>query len=162
MTCKTFIAAGCGLAFLTACVLYVIYDVAQLQFLGRIFPLSVALITLAMLAAIAVLFRSGRANYGFHDNERGWPADEKPVRSDLYFQGWILALLGAIAVLGFVLGILAYISVFLRFNAGVRWIRAIAGGVAASAVLIALGDALVLHYPGGLVQSLFALPWPFD
>jgi len=150
------------LAFLTACVLYVIYDVAQLQFLGRIFPLSVALITLAMLAAMAVLFRSTRANYAFHDAERGWPADEKPVRSDLYFQSWILALLGAIAVLGFVLGILAYISVFLRLNAGVRWARAVAGGVGASAVLIGLGDALVLHYPGGLLQALFDLPWPFD
>ena len=116
----------------------------------------------AYMRDMAVLFRSTRANYAFHDAERGWPADEKPVRSDLYFQSWILALLGAIAVLGFVLGILAYISVFLRLNAGVRWARAVAGGVGASAVLIGLGDALVLHYPGGLLQALFDLPWPFD
>jgi len=150
------------LGVIAACVVYVMYDISQLAFLGKVFPMSVAVITLALLAAIAVLFRGRRPGYVFFDGERGLSGEDKPVHSDLYFQCWILALLAAIAVFGFVLGVFVYIIAFLWMKAGVRWQWAAVGALGAVAVLSVLGHLLVLDYPKGLLQQLFELPWPLD
>jgi hypothetical protein len=150
------------LGVLAACVLYVIYDVWQLAFLGKVFPMSVAIITLALLAATAVLFLRKRPNYAFYDSEREWSGEDKPLRSDLHFQGWMLALLAAIGALGFILGIFVYITAFLRVKAGVKWHWAIAGALGAISVLSLFGHLFVLDYPRGLLQSVTELPWPLD
>ena len=150
------------LGVLAASCLYVLYDVWNLAFLGKVFPISVALITLTLLAAATVLMSSKRPNYVLFDSEREWGREDRPVRSDLHFQGWMLALLAAIAALGFILGIFVYITAFLRVKAGVRWRWAIAGALGAIALLSSLGYFLVLYYPRGLLQGLFELPWPFN
>jgi putative tricarboxylic transport membrane protein len=84
------------------------------------------------------------------------------LHGELHYQGWILGLLAAIGLLGFILGILAYISIFLRVKAGVRWSRAIASALAAVAVMSLFGHLFVLQYPTGLLQSLVEMPWPLD
>lgn len=141
---------------------YTIYDAWPLNFLGKVFPISVAVVTLVLLAAAIALFSRKRPSYVFFDSEREWGSGERPPRSDLYFQAWILALIAAIALFGFILGIFIYITTFLRMLAGVRWIKAIAGALGAVAVLSAFGYFLALEYPRGLLQSLAALPWPLD
>lgn len=148
------------LALLIAAVLYSIYDFSQAQFLGKVFPISAALVTLTLLIAIAVVFRKGRPNYALFDSERAW--DDKPAHSDLHIQAWILALLAAIAVAGFILGIFIYIATFLRIKAGARWIWCIVGAFGAVALLSALGHFLALRYPQGLLQSMFEMPWPLN
>jgi hypothetical protein len=150
------------LGLLAALCLYAIYDIWQLQFLGKVFPMSVTLVTLALLTAVALQLRRDRPDYVFFDSEREWTGEDRPVHGDLHFQGWILALLAAIALLGFILGILLYITVFLRVKAGVRWHRALAGALAAVAVMSLFGHIFVLEYPAGLLQSLVDLPWPLD
>jgi hypothetical protein len=140
----------------------VIYDTWNLNFLGKVFPLSVGLITLVLLVAAVVLFSRKRPDYVFFDSEREWSGEDRPIHGDLHVQGWILALLAAIAVVGFILGIFIYIAVFLRLKAGVRWSRAIAGALAAAAVMILFGDLFVLEYPTGLLQSVVELPWPLN
>jgi putative tricarboxylic transport membrane protein len=150
------------LAVLIACVVYVMYDVWALAFLGKVFPMSVAIITLALLAATAVLLGLRRSSYVFFDSEREWAGEDKPVRSDLHYQGWILALLAAVAVFGFILGILVYITVFLRVKARARWHWAMVGALGAVAVFSAFGHFLALEYPQGLLQSVAELPWPLN
>jgi hypothetical protein len=150
------------LAVLVACVLYVIYDVWSLAFLGKVFPMSVAFITLALLAAIAVLYCARHPSHAFFDSEREWAGEDKPVRSDLHYQAWILALLGAVAAFGFILGIFVYITAFLRVKAGSRWHWAMVGALGAVGVLSAFGHFLALDYPKGLLQSVAELPWPLD
>jgi hypothetical protein len=142
--------------------LFTIYDVWHLEFLGKVFPMSVALITLALLAAAAVLFGLRRPNYIFFDSEREFGNEEKPVHGDLHFQAWILALLAAIGLFGYMLGIFVYITTFLRVKAGVRWLWAIGGALGAVTVLTTFGYFLALDYPKGLLQAVAALPWPFD
>jgi TctA family transporter len=149
------------LALLIAFVVYVIYDLWRFAFLGKVFPLSVAFITLLLLVVIAMHSQSRRPAYVFHDTERE-SVGEKPMRSALDVQGWILGLLAAIALFGFIAGTFLYIAVFLRVNANVKWHRAAVGAAGAVAVLSALGYVLVLHYPEGLLQILFDLPWPLD
>jgi len=148
------------LALLIAAVLYSIYDFSQAQFLGKVFPISAALVTLVLLVAIAVIFRGTRPHYALFDSERAW--DDKPAHSDLHIQGWILGLLAAIAVAGFILGVFIYIATFLRIKAGARWIWCIVGAFGAVALLSTLGHFLALRYPQGLLQNMFELPWPLD
>lgn len=150
------------LGLLVAGCLYAVYDAWSLSFLGKVFPVSVGLITLALLLVAVALFSRKRPDYVFFDSEHEWRGENRPVHSDLHFQGWILGLLAAIALCGFILGIFIYISAFLRVKAGVRWHRAIAGALAAVAVMSLFGHLFVLEYPTGLLQSVAELPWPLD
>ncbi|MCI3951861.1 MAG: rane protein [Burkholderiales bacterium] len=156
---------GPQLAFMgliTACVLYVIYEMTQLAFLARVFPLSVAIITLALLLAAFAFSLRNRPSYVLQDNERDWGPEERPAHSVWHYQGWILGLLVATAAVGFVLGIFAYITVFLRVKAGVSWHKAALAASGAVVVLSVLSRILVLDYPEGLLQLLVAMPWPFN
>jgi hypothetical protein len=148
---------GCA----AACCAYALYDAFQTTFLARVFPATVAVVTLALLAMIALKFRRREPDYAFYDADRE-SGEEAPERSVAYYQGWMLALLGAVALAGFVIGMFAYITVFLNRKAGVRWRYAIIGGLAAAAVLSFMSYLLTFYYPGGLLQHLVDMPWPFD
>jgi putative tricarboxylic transport membrane protein len=150
------------LGLLIAICLYAIYDIWQLNFLGKVFPMSVTLITLALLTVVALQLRRDRPAYVFFDSERELTGEERPVHGDLHFQGWILGLLAVIALFGFILGLLIYITTFLRVKAGVRWHWSIAGALAAVAVMSLFGHFFVLQYPAGLLQAVVDLPWPLD
>jgi TctA family transporter len=150
------------LGLVTACVLYIIYEMTRYTFLARVFPLSVALITLALLIAAFALSLRNRPSYVLQDNERGGSAQERAVHSVWHYQGWILGLLAASALVGFVLGIFVYITVFLRVKAQMPWAKAALAASGAVVVLSVLSHILVLDYPGGLLQWLVPMPWPFD
>jgi hypothetical protein len=149
------------LGLLAAWVLYAMYDYSHIQFLGKVFPMAVAVVTLALLAAIAVVFRRDRPNYALYDSERAW-GDEHPTHGDWHVQAWILALLASTAIFGFILGVFVYITSFLRIKASVRWVWCIVGALGAVALLSTLGHFLVLRYPEGLLQYWFELPWPLE
>ncbi|HYC44519.1 MAG TPA: tripartite tricarboxylate transporter permease [Burkholderiales bacterium] len=150
------------LGLILACVVYAIYEMTQLTFLARVFPLSVALITLVLLLAAAALSLRGKPSYVLTDAEREWSAEERPAHSVWHYLGWMLGLLAASAVFGFVLGIFVYITVFLRVKAHVAWHKAALSASGAVIVLSVLSYILVLDYPGGLLQYLVAMPWPLD
>jgi hypothetical protein len=149
------------LGVLAACVLYAIYDVHDLAFLGKVFPVSVALITLALIAVTAWQYRRREPSYVFFDGEHE-AGEEPPVHGELHVQAWILGLLAAIAAFGFILGIFVYITTFLHVKANVRWHWAAVAALGAVAVFSAFGYFLVLDYPQGLLQALFDMPWPLD
>jgi hypothetical protein len=124
--------------------------------------MSVALITLGLLAATFMLASSGQPSYVLYDTEREWTDDERPVHSVWHYQGWILGLLAATALFGFVLGVFVYISAFLRVKARVAWRKAVLAAAGALVALAVLSHVLVLDYPEGLLQHLVAMPWPFN
>jgi len=150
------------LGLLAAACLYTIYDVWRLDFLAKVFPMSAALITLAMLVVTAFVFMKRRPDYAFFDGDRDFAKGEEPVASELHFQGWILGLMAAIGAVGFLLGSFLFITVFMRVKAGVRWRWALAGALGAAVVLGMVGHVLALSYPRGLLQVMTDLPWPFD
>ena len=150
------------LGLIIACVAYAMYDMSHLAFLGKVFPMSVGVITLLLLIAIAIIMRGKRANYAIYDSENPAAGEEQPAHSAVHVLGWMLALLAAAGVFGFVLGVFVYIVAFLRIKAGSKWIGAIAGALGAVAVLSAFGHFMVLDYPRGLLQYAFDMPWPFD
>ncbi|MCC7081874.1 MAG: tripartite tricarboxylate transporter permease [Burkholderiales bacterium] len=149
------------LGLLIACVAYAMYDMSELAFLSKVFPLSVAVITLALLAAIAIIFCGKRPNYALYDAEHA-PASDRPVHSEFHVLGWMLALPAAIGLVGFILGVFVYIVAFLRIKAGSKWRWCVVGATGAVAVLSAFGHFMVLDYPRGLLQQLIEMPWPLD
>jgi TctA family transporter len=148
------------LAFLTAGVIYALYDMSHMAFLGIVFPMAVGFITLALMIAIAVVFFRTKPSYALYDKEDASAGDGRPPYSELHVQGWILALLAAIATLGFILGVFLYVAVFLRVKAQVKWSSAILSALGAVALFAGLGHLLVLDYPEGLLQYWVDLPWP--
>ena len=152
------------LGLITACVAYVIYESSQRTFLASVFPMSAALISLALLCAMAAAFMriKNRPSYLFYDSEREWKDHESPVHGDLHYQAWMLGLLGAVALVGFLPGVFAYLTVFLRLKARVAWHRAALAAAGAVGVFVLLSYVLVLDYPRGILQWLFELPWPLN
>jgi putative tricarboxylic transport membrane protein len=150
------------LGVMAACVGYALFDAFQRTFLAQVFPTIVALLTLAMIGAMALFSLRRRPDYVFYDADREGAGEERPARGELHYQGWMLGLLGSIAVLGFVLGIVAYIAVFLRVKAQVAWHWAVASASGAAVVLAILSHVLVLHYPEGILQLAVDMPWPFN
>lgn len=148
------------LAFLVCLVLYAAYDASRLQFLGRVFPMSVAILTLFLLAAAFGLSLRNRPSYVLHDSERGTAAT--PMYSELRIQAWMFGLLGAIGAFGFVLGIFVYITVFLASKADLPWHKAALAASGAVALLSVLSHFLVLAYPRGLLQAVVEMPWPLN
>ena len=150
------------LGLVTAFVAYAIYEMTALSFLGRVFPLSVAVITLALLVCLIVLSLRSRPSYVLQDTERESSLEERPVHSVWHYQAWILGLLVASALVGFVLGIFLYIAVFLRVKAQVAWPKAALAASGAVVVLAVLSRILVLDYPEGILQLIVDMPWPFN
>jgi len=150
------------LGIMTALVAYVAYESSRLTFLARVFPLSVALISLALLCAMAAAFlRKGKKpSYLFYDSEREWGGQERPVHGDLHYQAWMLGLLGAVGMVGFLPGVFAFITVFLQVKARVAWHQAALAASGAIGVFVLLSHVLVLDYPRGILQRLVELPWP--
>jgi TctA family transporter len=148
------------LALLTCLVLYAIYDASQLQFLGKVFPVSAGIITLALLVAAFLLSLRDKPSYVLHDAERGIAA--APLHSAMHVQAWMLGLLAAVGLFGFVLGIFAYITIFLVHKAGMAWHKAALSASGAIVLLSVLSHYLVLAYPRGLLQLLVDMPWPLN
>ena len=150
------------LGLILAAVLYAIYEMIQVTFLARVFPLSVALITLVLLLAVLAVSLRNRPSYVLHDAEREWDTEERPAHSVWHYLGWMLGLIAAAGVFGFVLGIFVYITAFLRVKAHVAWHKAALAASGAVLALSVLSYILVLDYPGGLLQHFFDMPWPLD
>jgi hypothetical protein len=61
-----------------------------------------------------------------------------------------------------VLGVFVFIAVSLRVKAQIPWVKAALAAVGAVAALSLLSHILVLDYPGGVLQHLVEMPWPFN
>ena len=152
------------LAICTAIVVFCIYDVRELNFLGKVTPLTVAYITLACsLLGLAVLLARDLSHPFFFDSELGWREREEGYRVDLYhYLVWIAGLMLAMYLVGFVLAIALFFVVFLKTKSDARWSSIALMTGATLGVLSALSYAFVLEFPSGLLQDFVPLPWPFN
>ncbi|AZQ69733.1 hypothetical protein EF888_14720 [Silicimonas algicola] len=122
--------------------LAVILDTWDLRFLGRVFPLTVAVITLMFISV--GIYRLARAPDGasiLFDGDLGLDTSG----SDLtlwHGAGIIAGFAGLIAVLGFAVGSPVFVGLFLLGVARVRWPWAIFGAAAMAAFLYLLTSVL--------------------
>jgi hypothetical protein len=147
-----------------ALVLFCIYDVWGLNFLGKVTPLTMAFLTLVCtLLGLVVLLRGDYNQPFFFDSEVGWRRREEGYRFDLYhYLYWIAGLMIGMYLVGFVLAIALFFVIFLRTKSEAGWPAIALMTAATIGVLSIMSYVFVLEFPRGLLQQAVALPWPFN
>ncbi len=148
---------------LVALTVYVLIDSFQHDPATALYPKLVSALTLCFLAPVGFRILAGGAPHSaLYDSRWEGAAGERPTGSNVYYLGWLLAMLAASALIGFVLGIATFIYAFMRHRAGVSHVACAVGAVAFILFLGTLSHFLVLQYPHGLLQTVVDLPWPLQ
>jgi hypothetical protein len=135
-----------------------LWDASRHSFLGAVFPMmiGVAMLPLALYVAGRLGFAADAGRLR-HDGEQGVDPAQGGFWTYLF---WIAGLVGATAVVGFLLASIGFFIAFLRGPARCSWITTLTLTAIANAALVAVAHILVLDFPSGLLQSLVDLPWP--
>ncbi len=83
--------------------------------------------------------------------------DAQAVAAALPYLGWILALMAAIALVGFVVAACAWVALFLNRVGQVGVRRSLAIGALIAIALLVVGNVLGLYWPGALFDVTRAL-----
>ncbi|WP_025772238.1 tripartite tricarboxylate transporter permease [Thioalkalivibrio sp. HK1] len=138
-------------------------DASSHTFLGRIFPAGAAALGLVFCLALAWrLWRGPSRHPAFFDLEiTGDHVGKK--ESGRMWSGWLwlAGLIAGAAVVGFYAAMILFFLAFLRWRTKATWTGTLCLTGAASAFLLGLAWMLSLHFPRGLVQNAYDLPWPF-
>jgi TctA family transporter len=145
-------------------VLFSLYDVWPMSFLGRIFPLCAGALALVFaLYGFWRLLRRDPADPMIFDSEAGWQANKEGYKVGLYYYlGWLTLFMVLIALIGFLLAIAAFFVIFLRHRSDARWSSIALMAGSAVGAMSAMSYAFVLQFPTGVLQDLVEMPWPFN
>ncbi len=144
--------------------LYAIYDSAQRNFLGAVFPMSVG--TIMLVVSLAVLYgiwqsRGGKSTFNYDEERPGIDPVERPAIGVWHYLLWLIGLVLLTAVTGFFIALNAFFVSFLRIEAKATWLRTITLTAMADAMLMFLSWLMTLDLPWGWLQHRFVdLPWP--
>ncbi len=130
-----------------------------------VYPWFTACLSLVFLIPIGIQLVVGkRPATVFYDSERETFSEHMEYRSSEYYLLWLLGMLGISALFGFVIGVAAFIYIFILKKA--EWGHRNCAISAGAFVLFlgALSHFLTLEYPAGVLQSVFQidLPWPLQ
>jgi TctA family transporter len=147
-----------------ALVLYSVYDVWALNFLGQVTPMAVAVITLGCaFLGLAVLLKGKFSHPFFFDSELCWHRREEGYLVNLlHYLFWIAGLVVGIYLVGLILAVAAFFVVFLRIKSDARWPSIALMTAATIGVLSAMSWVFNLEFPSGLLQQAVPLPWPIN
>ena len=140
---------------------FCLIDGLEHSFLGGVFTRSVGIAGLLMCLLVGInLIGKRKRNGAWFDLEH--TQEYQAMGQKGLWEGliWIIGLSVLSALFGFVIAIGLFFLGFLRRVALRSWPNTIVLTVIALAFMIALGKALNLDFPPGLLQSLYDLPWP--
>jgi TctA family transporter len=143
--------------FMAAVFAYAVWDLSRWSFLARGLPLAVAILALAGTSFAGWRVLKGAGVLVF-DTEAEPSPNVAPAGRYL---AWLAGLLALSGLLGFVIGLAAFFAAFLHREARAPWWRNSLLTACALGFLAAMSHIFVLDFPRGLLQELFALPWPF-
>lgn len=152
------------LIFLLAVTAYVavaVWDASTINvFRDKVFPVTVGIVTLIACTVLILRMKAKpETDVVFADLETG--GDDGAAPHGLWATlAWFAFLLGASALVGFVLALTVFLLSFLRLRAGVSWTRAIILTAIGIGFLVFLGGTLGRDFPPGLLQEYMDLPWP--
>ena len=138
-------------------------DALKHDFLAQVFPLSVAVIGLAMLAVLIPQLVAGKTGHHAHfDGELTGDHVGQPGIGSLWGGlAWISGLVGLTALIGFYAALLVFFPVFLIVRAKAGPVAVALMTAAAAGFILLLAWALALNFPSGVLQDVIDLPWPF-
>lgn len=148
------------MALMAFAAIYLQQTMAVNVLIDKVFPVTMAALTLGFGVLLLIRMRMLPETAPiFADTERGEDLDAH--RSMWGTLGWFVGLLGMTLVTGFVIALSLFMVVFFRIRAGLSWARAASLTALALAILLTIAGALNRDFPGGLLQEMFKLPWPF-
>jgi putative tricarboxylic transport membrane protein len=144
--------------------IYALYDSAQRNFLGAVFPMSVGAIMLVVsLIVIGGIWRSGggKSTFNYDEERPGIDTIALPEKGVWHYLLWLIGLTLLTALTGFFIALNAFFVAFLRIEAKATWLRTIALTAMADVMLMFLSWLMTLDLPWGWLQHRFVdLPWP--
>jgi len=143
--------------------LIVLWDGLGWDILTGVYPIFAGGLCLLLMVPMGVeMYRTKGPAMVFYDSERDEIDQSMERRSNEYYLMWLLGMLGVSALAGFVVGIGAFIYIFVRLKAGLSHFGcAIYAGVFVL-LLGTLSHFMTLQYPEGVLQSYVTLPWPLQ
>ena len=143
--------------------LVALFDALKHDFLAQVFPLSVALIGLVMLAVLIPQLVAGKTGHHAHfDGELTGEHVGQPGIGTLWGGlAWVAGLVGLTALVGFYAALLVFFPLFLIVRAKAGPVAVVLMTAAAAGFILLLAWALALNFPSGLLQDAIDLPWPF-
>lgn len=143
--------------------LVALLDAVQHDFLAQVFPLSVSVIGLGMLAILVPQLIRGKTGHHSHfDAELTGEHVGQPGIGTLWGGlGWVAGLVGLTALIGFYAALLVFFPLFLTVRAKASPLATLLMTAGAAGVILVLANALSLNFPAGFAQDMFDLPWPF-
>ncbi|KND17509.1 tricarboxylate transporter, partial [Pannonibacter phragmitetus] len=138
-------------------------DALRHDFLAQVFPLSVSIIGLVMLAILIPQLVRGKTGHHSHfDAELTGDHVGQPGIGNLWGGlAWIAGLVGLTALIGFYGALLLFFPVFLIVRARAGLLATLLMTAGAAGVILTLAWALSLNFPSGMLQDAMDLPWPF-
>lgn len=126
----------------------------------KIFPLFVAAVGMVCVVWMLIsMIRLPSSDTIFADREAesGDNAPEHGLWSTLAWFGGLLVLT---ALLGFILALGIFLTVFMRFRAGLNWTKSLIYMGSGIAFMCLMAWILNRDFPPGLLQEFVELPWP--
>jgi putative tricarboxylic transport membrane protein len=134
----------------------------DLEYLGKVYPISVSIIMFLMSAIIAVqMFLSNEYSSVLFDNEQSLSKqkDLRPFWLPIY---WFISPLVLSIFIGFYISIGLFVTIFLIKIAKVSLRKSIIGGIGVWIVLALISHFMIMDFPPGIIQSFIELPWPIN
>lgn len=147
-------------AFLLVFSLVALFDAMGVNILiDKVFPMSIAIFSTFVTAILLYLIATGKPGSKlFHDEEVG--KNEHVIYSTFATLSWLLLLLFAAGIFGFVIGLSIFLVVYFYYRADVSWTKNITLSVIGVCFVIFLAYILNRDLPPGLLQQYVDLPWP--
>ncbi len=125
-------------------------DGLRYETLGRILPFILG--GLGLILILPLMYKQATAtepDTALCDRE----TNSETEKSEWYYLGWIAAMLGFMAIVGYPIGAMIFIWHFIHVKVGKNHLRNGLMGLSAPVFLGILAYALTLEYPPGLLQE---------
>ena len=145
--------------------LLLLADSFQYNHLTRIYPQFACALALLFIIPLGYQMITGRQpSTAFYDSEREQFSEHLSYRTSEHYLLWLLGMLGLSALVGFVIGVGAFIYFFLQVKADLSRLKSAIGAIVFILCLGILSNRLTLEYPLGVLQLYFdvTLPWPLQ
>jgi TctA family transporter len=141
---------------------FAVLDNLRHTFLAAVFPVAVGAASLLAGGYVLWAVAGRRVDHPANQDQEitGAHVGDASVASPWTSFAWFAALFALAALFGYVLAVAVFFLVFVRKRAGRGWATTVVYTVAMLGCVLALGHALSLDFPRGLLQEYVELPWP--
>jgi putative tricarboxylic transport membrane protein len=139
---------------------YTIFVTDHLQYLGKVFPISIGIFLSIFCSIIGAQMYFGNSGAKvFHDTENLIGQDPK-IRSQWLTIFWFISPLFLSVFIGFYISIGLFVIIFLNKIAKKNKVFSILSGILVWIFLSLISHFMVMDFPPGILQSYIELPWP--